>query len=186
MLTLEQQKLASNPKSLRMAKYFAYRAARRRNRPDLLDELYSAALYGLVDAARRFNPSAGVDFNTYAKTRVFGAIIDYERSMNPKGFQRNFNKDEYPAFEPIEDLLLESKELPVDHFLEWEDWLRAIAKYLPLDHRGVFLLATIQAGFTMKRIGQEFGYTESYAARLMRESISIIREKQADKYRRGA
>lgn len=46
------------------------------------DELWSAGALGLVEAARRFDPEAGVPFAQYAMIRIRGAIIDSTRSRD--------------------------------------------------------------------------------------------------------
>lgn len=45
-----------------------------------LDELVSFGREGLLDAARRFDPSRGVPFKAYANFRVRGAVVDGVRS----------------------------------------------------------------------------------------------------------
>ncbi|GAB3863413.1 hypothetical protein GCM10028801_30980 [Nocardioides maradonensis] len=47
------------------------------------DDIISFAMHGLLDAIRRFDPEAGVKFETYATRRVTGAIIDEQRRMDP-------------------------------------------------------------------------------------------------------
>lgn len=47
-----------------------------------LDDLVSYGREGLLDAARRFEPSRGVPFRAYANFRVRGAIIDGVRTMS--------------------------------------------------------------------------------------------------------
>lgn len=51
--------------------------------PVELDDLLSAGREGLLDAARRFDPSHSVPFRSYANYRVKGAIIDQVRQMAP-------------------------------------------------------------------------------------------------------
>ncbi|MCF8028359.1 MAG: FliA/WhiG family RNA polymerase sigma factor [Desulfobacteraceae bacterium] len=46
------------------------------------DELRSAAMHGLMEAAARFDPGRGVMFKTYAETRIRGAIRDELRKMD--------------------------------------------------------------------------------------------------------
>ena len=46
------------------------------------DELTSAALYGLVQAARAFDPNRGVSFDRYARRRMQGALLDDLRSRD--------------------------------------------------------------------------------------------------------
>lgn len=45
-------------------------------------ELWNAGALGLVEAARRFDPDAGIPFDRYASIRVRGAIIDSTRSRD--------------------------------------------------------------------------------------------------------
>ena len=46
------------------------------------DELWSAGALGLVEAARRFDPDAGIPFPHFAMIRIRGAIIDSTRSRD--------------------------------------------------------------------------------------------------------
>lgn len=48
-----------------------------------LENLESAGVLGLVEAARAFDPSRNVQFKTFAYTRVRGAIIDELRRNSP-------------------------------------------------------------------------------------------------------
>lgn len=47
-----------------------------------LDELHSYGIFGLLDALRKFDPGRGVKFETYAFTRIRGAILDGLRTMD--------------------------------------------------------------------------------------------------------
>ena len=46
------------------------------------DDLYSAGLVGLLNAVRRFNPTTGVLFETYARVRIRGAVFDELRRLD--------------------------------------------------------------------------------------------------------
>ena len=52
--------------------------------PDWIDnrDLISAGVIGLIDAVNNFDPSKGIKFETYAKTRIRGSIIDELRAMD--------------------------------------------------------------------------------------------------------
>ncbi len=52
--------------------------------PNWLDkrDLVNAGVIGLIDAVNHFDPSRNVKFETYAKTRIRGAIIDELRSLD--------------------------------------------------------------------------------------------------------
>ncbi|MGB4505354.1 MAG: FliA/WhiG family RNA polymerase sigma factor [Syntrophaceticus sp.] len=46
------------------------------------DDLVSAGVYGLITAIDRFNPDLGYKFETFALSRIKGAIFDWLRSLN--------------------------------------------------------------------------------------------------------
>jgi RNA polymerase sigma factor for flagellar operon FliA len=46
------------------------------------DDLYSAGLVGLLQALRNFDPAANTSFETYARVRVRGAMLDELRRMD--------------------------------------------------------------------------------------------------------
>lgn len=46
------------------------------------DDIYSAGVTGLLDAAERFDASRAVKFRTFAEARIKGAILDYLRSLS--------------------------------------------------------------------------------------------------------
>ncbi len=47
-----------------------------------IDDLYSYGVFGLLDAIKRFDPARGVKFETYAYTRIKGAIVDGLRAVD--------------------------------------------------------------------------------------------------------
>jgi RNA polymerase sigma factor for flagellar operon FliA len=63
-----------------LAKYLA-RIAWNKNREALdLDEIVSVAFEGLIGAARRFDTNNGANFSSFARTRINGAILDWQRT----------------------------------------------------------------------------------------------------------
>lgn len=48
----------------------------------LADELWSTGAMGLLEAARRYEPSRGVRFETFAEHRIRGAMLDELRKMD--------------------------------------------------------------------------------------------------------
>jgi len=52
------------------------RMAFRLGNPDAADELWSAAALGLIEAARRFDGTRDVKFETFAEHRMRGAVLD--------------------------------------------------------------------------------------------------------------
>ena len=45
-------------------------------------DLYSAGLMGLLNAVRQYNPKAGTSFETYARLRIRGSVLDELRRMD--------------------------------------------------------------------------------------------------------
>lgn len=46
------------------------------------DDLYSSGLMGLLQAVRNYDPACGASFETYARTRIRGAMLDDLRKMD--------------------------------------------------------------------------------------------------------
>ncbi|MFW5902223.1 MAG: FliA/WhiG family RNA polymerase sigma factor [Thermodesulfobacteriota bacterium] len=67
-----------------------------------LDDLKSAAMYGLMDAASRFDPEKGVLFKTFAETRIRGAVLDELRKMD--WFSRSMRDKHNRVFREIKRL----------------------------------------------------------------------------------
>ncbi len=47
-----------------------------------VEDLHSAGLVGLLNAIRRFNPKSGASFETYARLRIRGAVLDELRRLD--------------------------------------------------------------------------------------------------------
>lgn len=58
------------------------------------DDLVSHAVLGLIDAVEKFDPSRGVRFETYAVTRIRGAVLDMLRALDwvPRDMRRRENE----------------------------------------------------------------------------------------------
>jgi RNA polymerase sigma factor for flagellar operon FliA len=48
----------------------------------VLEDLYSAGLVGLLSALRQFDPKAGKSFESYARLRIRGAVLDELRRLD--------------------------------------------------------------------------------------------------------
>lgn len=61
-----------------------------------VDDLYQVGLIGLMEAARNFDPNAGVLFETYASQRIRGAMLDELRNSDwlPRQARRNMREIE--------------------------------------------------------------------------------------------
>lgn len=59
-----------------------------------LDDLVSAGMMGLLSSAENFDPSLGIKFETYAMTRVRGAMVDSLRELDwvPRSIRQKARK----------------------------------------------------------------------------------------------
>jgi RNA polymerase sigma factor (sigma-70 family) len=81
-----------------------------------LDEIRSAAYMGLVDAARKFDPSRNVPFGAYARTRIVGEIKDHLRFLMKKASCRE-TVDDFEAPESRDAFCTEDFFVFVDEVL---------------------------------------------------------------------
>jgi RNA polymerase sigma factor for flagellar operon FliA len=73
-----------------LVKYIALRLVARLPDSVQVDDLFNAGIIGLIDAIDKFDVSQGIQFETYAKIRVRGAMLDEIRSMDwiPRSLRR--------------------------------------------------------------------------------------------------
>jgi RNA polymerase sigma factor for flagellar operon FliA len=77
-----------------LIKYHAYRLASHLPPNVEINDLISAGVIGLMDAAEKFDRSRGVQFQTYAAVRIRGAMIDSLRALDwaPQTLRRKGRK----------------------------------------------------------------------------------------------
>jgi RNA polymerase sigma factor for flagellar operon FliA len=77
-----------------------------------LEDLYSAGLIGLLNAVRRFDPKNGASFETYARVRIRGTVMDELRRLN--WMPRSVHDKSRKVQETLQRLEQEKGELPSD------------------------------------------------------------------------
>ncbi len=77
-----------------------------------IDDLKSAAMYGLMDAASRYDPDKGVLFKTFAETRIRGAVLDELRKMD--WFSRSMRDKHTRVYREIKHLEQELGRAPAE------------------------------------------------------------------------
>lgn len=92
------------------------------------EDLASAGMAGLLDAANRFDPSKGFMFKTFAEQRIRGAILDevrrmdwFSRSLRQKQQQLNRAIDQLEqqyGRSPEEEEIAQAMELSIDDYRE--------------------------------------------------------------------
>lgn len=142
------------------------------------DELQSAAYMGLVEAAMTFDPSRKVNFATYARHRIRGAIRDYRRLVLSEGWRGD--PAHRPVFQTIRGdveaygrVLKAQDDRPVGAEIESteavEKWLSRLPKIQAAACRLIYL-----HGKSQDEAAALLGYSKSYVSRLHRDAISRL------------
>lgn len=98
--------------NLPLAHKIAYDYLARAPRHTDRDDVISAALLGLVEAADRYNPHTGVPFGAWAPARIYGAVIDAARNADPLSRR---TRDNVRNLQRVEDqLVVENGTHPAD------------------------------------------------------------------------
>src|SRR3954469_17979886 len=106
------------------------------------EDLYSAGLGGLLNAIRQYDPTAGTAFETYARLRIRGAILDELRRMDwvPRSVHTKARKvqavmqqlEQAKGRAATDTEVAKSLKIPLS---EYQDWLEEIrpATFVCLD-----------------------------------------------------
>lgn len=70
-------------KHLWLVRHILSKIARHLHQSIDVENLESAGVLGLIEAANRFDPARGIDFKSYSKSRIRGAILDELRRSSP-------------------------------------------------------------------------------------------------------
>jgi RNA polymerase sigma factor (sigma-70 family) len=187
-LNADQQALASDPRSLKLAADIAGRYAR--SIPRLADEFHGEAYLALCRAARTFEPHRQVSFPTHAANRIHGSMLDLCRGLTPRGYRRRDTAD--APYVGSLDLIrahddtgqpltlhdfLASDEDPADWGAEYQDELAVLLRSLPRRDRAVLELryghaGTASAGETARAVG----ISESRVFQIQARAISVLEE----------
>jgi RNA polymerase sigma factor for flagellar operon FliA len=152
------------------------------------DDLYSAGLTALVEASRRFDVSRGVDFRTYAKHRVYGAMLDELRRLDTVSRDRRrairegtVSSDAVPAPRLVELTAAVGVADPSPNVEDELDRRRALQRMRDavgtLSPRlQLVLRLRITEGWTLREVADHLGVTEARACQLVGEVVRRLRE----------
>ena len=143
------------------------------------DDLVSAGCYGLLLAARRFDPGRGVGFGVFARSHVHGAMM---REINVAMRASGVGQDEVLAFdgEPIEpdDLPDEKQSDGVDQTETAE--VRDLMECLLTEPERTLLALYFYEDLTLGEIAAVVGGSESSAARGIKAALAKLKAAMAE------
>ena len=142
------------------------------------EELESTAYMALVEAAQKFDPKRNVNFATYARHRIRGALRDYQRIA----LSENWRGEE--AYRPVFTRLVRGAEqhgrvlgvapqLPVGALLESKEAVEEWLSRLPYLHAAACRLIYLH-GQSQDEVAAQVGCSKSFLSRLHREAISWL------------
>ncbi len=172
-LTEGQQRLAT--KYLPMAEAMVLRL---RCRDDELDELNSVAYLALVEAAQTFDPTRTVNFATFARLRIRGALYTYRRSCYRD--HPEYIGTEIPVYCTLEVLkeradwvFGDCRRSPEDLDLEEADALESYLRRLPQTQASACRLIYLE-GRSQEEAAALLGYSKAHLSRLHREALEKL------------
>ena len=151
------------------------------------DDLYSAGLIALVEASHRFDTSRGVDFRTYAKHRVYGAMLDELRRLDTVSRDRRRAiregteaSDAPPAPRLVDISAAASVPDPAPTVEDELDRRRSLQRMREAEatlspRLRLVLRLRIHEGWTLREVADHLGVTEARACQLVGEVVRRLR-----------
>lgn len=125
--------------------------------------LISAGMLGYTQALKRYDPSRGVKFKTFAEYRIKGAVLDEVRKMigdERCKTRRPFKVQEFD-FDSLTDGGFTHREM--ESRMDLEVFMKTVA----LDARELEVLRCRVEGMNLKEISARFGFSESRASQIL-------------------
>lgn len=139
------------------------------NRVDL-DDLKSAAYFGLVDAAQKFDPSKTVSFGTYAKFRIVGEIQDFIRESYRDNERYGVSLDQ-----PDENGNCMAGNVPQGEPTDFDEFFDDVTKTLNELDKSIVSSYYVD-DLSLKEIGAKIGVSESRVSQLLKRSRESMKE----------
>jgi RNA polymerase sigma factor for flagellar operon FliA len=164
-----------------------------------LDDLIGAGTIGLIQAVDRFQPSRGLQFATYAKHRIQGAMLDFLREEDPLSrterrrtrtanataegaLPTTISLEQLPAYEP------QSEYAPARGFLtrfaDRVDLGRARECLSERENRVISLLFDLD--WQNRAVARQLGVNESRVSQIRHAALSKLRAHFRDRDSRRA
>ena len=145
---------------LHLADKLAYLQVKSTARKISIDELKSAAYFGLVLAAQNYQSEFGASFVTYATVKIQGSMRDYVREL-----KWGTRKKQVKAV-PLSDFAKNSSNI---------SWI--IEDLKPFEKKIISMY--YEGGYTLKEIGSEIGVKESWVSQLLNKARNTLKMQNA-------
>ena len=128
-------------------------------------DLYGEGLLGLTRAHSHFDPSRGVPFGAFARIHVQGAMLSFiKKEWRAESFKWRLDISNH-------SLVLQ----PERQAAVREELNNVLENLSKLDERAQLLVAGVVQEKSLASMAKEFGFSESYAARLRRKALQSLR-----------
>ena len=148
------------------------------------DELFAAGMYGLMRAARSYDPSKGAGFKTYAYHRIRGSILDDLRRLDflPRSMRDRARKNGeeapsvvgIPTDEDGHESLAASQVEVESESSDMHDVLFREIDALP-DKMRIVMSMYYREELKMREIGEKLNLTESRVSQIHSNAVSRLR-----------
>ncbi|MDA0666906.1 MAG: sigma-70 family RNA polymerase sigma factor [Planctomycetota bacterium] len=148
------------------------------------DELYAAGMYGLMRAARSYDPTKGAGFKTYAYHRIRGSILDdlrrldfLPRSMRDRARQNGEAAPSLvgiPTDEDGHESLAAEQASAESEGSDMHDVLHREIDALP-DKMRIVMSMYYREEMNMREIGEKLNLTESRVSQIHSNAVSRLR-----------
>jgi RNA polymerase sigma factor (sigma-70 family) len=143
------------------------------------DEFESAACLALVEAARSFDPSRNIQFATFARFRIRGALVDVGRQMSLAGWEDDENGPGAVSLTPYSEehgqVLIAFKPPRIGTEFDDIDAVEHMLKKLPKKHATVCRLQYLY-GKTQSEIAAVLGCSQTEVTRLHLKALEFLSE----------
>jgi RNA polymerase sigma factor (sigma-70 family) len=144
-----------------------------------MEDVFQIASIGYMKARESFNDGMGIPFGVYARFRIQGEVLDWQRkSSGLTGVKRGI--EEHPSTHNMDDYffpMLQSHEpTPEDMLIKKDNTLSIINRIEEIGERHAEILFSYYFKHkTLKEIGVDLGVTESRVCQLMDEALGKLR-----------
>lgn len=154
------------------------------------NDLYNEGFIGLIDAIGKYDPSRGVAFVTYAKTRIHGAMVDGIRDMDWVPRLARSRKEESAEFSSLARVvartgggdalrvgdILAAPDNGAAAEIERRDWFLAVGLELTVRER-LMVAMLYRGGATMLETATALGVSESLVSQLNKQLKRRLRTR---------